>query len=68
MQKLIASGICDRNDVCKTLDALLHKVPVVTLGYQDWDDGTSKLLVNDMSGSTHVFDPEKHLLCKAVKS
>ena len=26
------------------------------------------LLVNDMSGSTHVFDPEKHLLCKAVKS
>jgi hypothetical protein len=40
------------------------KVPVVAIGYQDSPDGFRKLLVNEPSGSTHVYNPERHIITK----
>jgi hypothetical protein len=40
------------------------KIPVVAIGYQDSPDGFRKLLVNEPSGSTHVYNPERHIIAK----
>jgi hypothetical protein len=40
------------------------KIPVVAIGYQDTPDGFRKLLVNEPSGSTHVYNPERHIIAK----
>jgi hypothetical protein len=41
------------------------KIPVVAIGYQDFPDGFRRLLVNEPSGSTHVYDPERHVIIRA---
>lgn len=43
------------------------KIPVVAIGYQDLPGGFRKLLVNVPSGSTHVYNPERHSIIKANK-
>ena len=41
------------------------KIPVVAIGYQVLPGGFRKLLVNEPSGSTHVYNPERHFIIKA---
>ena len=54
-------GTCLARDLSTSI-----RIPVVAIGYQEWPEGPPRLLVNDPSGSTQVYDPDKYVVTAAV--
>jgi hypothetical protein len=65
-----AAGACQMKDLPAEMDKGfmdLTKMPVVELGWQSFPDRPAKLLVNDITGSTLIYDHAKHAVCRKVR-
>ena len=55
--KLSSFGICRAQDLSTSI-----RIPVVAIGWQETCNGEDVFLINDPAGSTHVYDPERHVI------